>query len=405
MTVNMKMSLLIAALGITSGAAAQAPAAGQAAAAPLPPPLAPEVSDVATLPPSTPHTFFTGRFRAGSFVIFDGDSGKLEGHIPAGYIANLALAPDNTQFYVAETYWSHGSRGTRQDLVSVYDAKTLNLVKEIPLPGRALVLKMQNFDISASGARAYVYIMLPASSVVWVDMKKQAVGGTVEIPGCALVFPWGEQGFSSLCGDGSLANVTIPESGPAKITHSKPFFDANNDPIFENSFVDRVTGKAIFLSYTGLVYEAKLGPDSVVEKPWSIQKAAGFPVAGTGVQELAWRPGGGQLAAYHKASGKLFVLMHAGNYWTHRQGGSEIWVLDTGSHALLSRFELQPVPTSGLAAERVPFYVDIGVSQDAKPVLYLLNSDGNDVVLDANTGEQLRKIEFAAGNSVVVPGN
>lgn len=404
MTVNMKMCLLITALGLASAAAAQAPAAGQAAAAPLPPPLAPEVSDVATLPPSTPHTFFTGRFRAGSFVIFDGDSGKLEGHIPAGYIANLALAPDNSQFYVAETYWSHGSRGTRQDLVSVYDAKTLNLVKEIPLPGRALVLKMQNFDISASGARAYVYVMLPASSVVWVDLKKQAVGGTVEIPGCALVFPWGERGFSSLCGDGSLANVTIPESGPVKITHSKPFFDANNDPIFENSFVDRVSGKAIFLSYTGLVYEAKLGSDSVVEKPWSIQKAAGFPVAGTGVQELAWRPGGGQLAAYHKASGKLFVLMHTGNYWTHRQGGSEIWVLDTKSHALLSRFQLQPVPTSGAADERVPFYEDIGVSQDAKPVLYLLNSDGNDVVLDATTGEQLRKIEFAAGNSVVVPG-
>ncbi len=228
MTVNMKTSLLITALGLASVAAAQAPAAGQAAAAPLPPPLAPEVSDVATLPPSTPHTFFTGRFRAGSFVIFDGDSGKLEGHIPAGYIANLALAPDNSQFYVAETYWSHGSRGTRQDLVSVYDAKTLNLVKEIPLPGRALVLKMQNFDISASGARAYVYIMLPASSVVWVDLKKQAVGGTVEIPGCALVFPWGERGFSSLCGDGSLANVTIPESGQAKITHTKPFFDANS---------------------------------------------------------------------------------------------------------------------------------------------------------------------------------
>jgi hypothetical protein len=53
----------------------------------------------------------------------------------------------------------------------------------------------------------------------------------------------------------------------------------------------------------------------------------------------------------------------------------------------------------------VPFYEDIGVSQDAKPLLYLLNSDGNDVVLDASTGEQLRKIEFAAGNSVVVPGN
>jgi methylamine dehydrogenase heavy chain len=393
---NPRTSLSMAALGLWSLTATAAPAT---------PPLEQEVSDVATLAPSSPHRFFTGKFRASSFVIFDGDDGKMEGNIPAGYIANLAIAPDNSQFYVSETYWAHGSRGERHDLVSVYDARTLNLVKEIALPGRALVFKTQNFDINATASRAYVYIMLPTSSVVWVDLKKQAVGGTVEIPGCALVFPWGDQGFSSLCADGSLATVSISESGaPAKVTHTKPFFDANNDPIFENSFVDRATGKAIFLSYTGLIYEANLGPDTRIEKPWSIQKAAGFPVAGTGVQELAWRPGGAQLAAYHKASGKLFVLMHAGNYWTHRQGGSEIWVLDTKTHSLLSRFQLQPVPTSGLADDRVPFYEDIGVSQDDKPVLYLINPDGNDVVLDAGTGKELRKIEFAGGNSVSVPG-
>jgi len=52
----------------------------------------------------------------------------------------------------------------------------------------------------------------------------------------------------------------------------------------------------------------------------------------------------------------------------------------------------------------VPFYENIGVSQDAKPVLYLLNSEGNDVVLDAVTGKELRKIEFAAGDNVTVPG-
>jgi methylamine dehydrogenase heavy chain len=396
MTATANTSLLLAALGLLSLSATESRSAP-------PPPLERETSDVATLPPSSAHRFFTSTRRS-SFVIFDGDNGKMEGNIPAGYIANLAIAPDNSQFFVSETYWSHGARGERQDLLSVYDATTLNLVKEITLPGRALVFKMQNFDISASGSRAYVYIMLPASSVVWVDLKKQAVGGTVEIPGCALVFPWGEQGFSSLCADGSLATVTIPESGAAKVTHTKPFFDASSDPIFENSFVDRATGTAIFMSYTGLVYQAKLGTETVVEKPWSIQKAAGFPAPGTGVQELAWRPGGGQLAAYHKASGKLFVLMHAGNYWTHRQGGSEIWVLDTKTHSLLSRFQLQPVPTSGLADDRVPFYEDIGVSQDAKPVLYLLNPEGNDVVLDASTGQQLRKIEFAGGNAVSVPG-
>lgn len=376
------------------------------AAAPVMPAGAvdPEVSDVATLSPNGPHRFFTSGFRDASFNIFDADSGKMEGSIPAGYVPNLAIAPDNSQFYVSETYWEHGARGKREDLLTIYDAKTLNIVKEIDLPGRALAGKMQNMDISADGSKAYVYIMHPASSVVWVDLKKQAVGGTVEVPGCALVFPWGNAGFSSLCGDGSLATVTIPESGPAKVTHTKPFFDANKDPIYEASFVDRATGKALFLSYTGLVYPAKLGAEPSIEKPWSIQEAAGYKPAGTGVQELAWRPGGGQLAAWHKASGKLFVLMHMGNYWTHKQGGTEIWVLDTKTKKLVSRFPLQPVPTSGLGNERPPFYASMGVSQDDKPLLYLLNGEGNDVVVNALTGEIIRKVEFAGGDAVMVPG-
>ncbi len=368
------------------------------------PPLEPETSDTATLPPNTPHRFFTSNPDKQSFVIFDGDTGKMEGSIPAGREPLLALAPDDSQFYVLETYWTHGTRGQRQDLVTIFDARTLNVVKEIDLPGRALEDKVQYFDTNASGSRAYVYVMHPAASVIWVDLRKQTVGGSVEIPGCALVFPWGDEGFSSLCGDGSLANVTVPESGTPRVTHSKPFFDANNDPIFENSFVDRTSGKAIFLSFTGLVYEAKLGPNTTVDKPWSIQKAAGFPVAGTGTQELAWRPGGAQLAAYHKASGKLFVLMHTGNYWTHKQGGTEVWVLDTRTHALLSRFALQPVATGGLANDREPYYQSMGVSQDAEPLLYLLNEEGNDLVLNATSGATLRKIEFAAGTLVSVPG-
>jgi len=366
-------------------------------------------SDVATLKPNGPHRFFTSGFRQQSFGIFDADSGKMEGSIPAGYVADMAISPDNSQFLVSETFWAHGSRGQRQDLVSIWDAKTLNLIREIPLPGRALVGgKIQNFQLSADGSKAYVYIMLPVSSVVWLDLKKQAVGGTVEIPGCALIFPWGGANFASLCGDGSLAMVNLGASPQGVISHTKPFFDAINDPIYENSFIDASTGKALFLSYSGLVYAAKLGADPVIEKPWSIQQAAGFPKAGTGVQELAWRPGGGQPAAYHKASGRLFVLMHMGTYWTHKQGGTEVWVLDTNTKKLIKRIPLQPIATSGMAeGERPPYYATIGVSQDSKkPLIYLLHDDsGGDVVMDAGTGEILRKVEFAGGESVIVTAN
>jgi methylamine dehydrogenase heavy chain len=367
----------------------------------------PDQSDVATLKASGPHRFFTNGFRDQYFGIFDADSGKMEGTIPAGYTPNLAITPDNSHFLISETYWTHGSRGQRQDLVTIWDAKTLNLVKEITLPGRALVGgKLHNFQLSADGAKAYVYIMLPTSSVVWVDLKKQAVGGTVEIPGCALIFPWGDSGFGSLCGDGSLAMVNLSSDKPA-VSHSKPFFDPNNDPIFDNSFIDPSTGKALFLSYTGLVYPAKLGPDAAVDKPWSINQAAGFAAAGTGTQELAWRPGGGQPAAFHRASGRLYVLMHMGAYWSHKQGGTEVWVLDTNTKKLVKRIPLAPIPTSGLGNDRPPYYGTIGVSQDTdKTLIYLVADEGGgDVVMDAASGQILRKVESAGGETVLVPGS
>jgi methylamine dehydrogenase heavy chain len=359
-----------------------------------PPVLPAETSDVATLSPAVPHRFFTIGYR-GSAVIFDGDSGKLEGQVPLGQESTLALSADNSRIYVGETMWAHGNRGARFDLLSIYDGRTLNLLKEIELPGRALVgMKFNDFSLSASGKRAYVYNMHPASSIVWVDLVKEAVGGSVEVPGCALAFAWGEDGVSSLCGDGSLATVSLPAGGAPKVSHTKPFFDAVNDPIFDNSVFDNATGRAVFLSYTGLIYPVILGAEPAIEQPWSITEAAGQKAAGTGVDELAWRPGGRQPIAWHKQSDRIFVLMHPGSYWSHNDAATEIWVLNLKTHAVLARYAV-PVKLAGIVRS-------ISVSQRDKPQLYLLNRDGGDTVVDADTGEELRKIDFADGEAAVV---
>lgn len=375
-----------------------------AAPAVLPPPLPPEVSDVLPLAPSGPHRFLSLTGDLGA-IIYDGDSGKIEGQVPTGHGSALRATQDSSQFYVAETLWTHGNRGARQDLLSIYDGKTLNLVKEIDLPGRLIVSgKLQDLELSASGRRAYVYNMHPASSVVWVDLEKMAVGGTVETPGCALIFPWGDSGFSSLCADGSMATVSIAETGPARITHTKPFFDAVNDPIFDNSIADRATGRAVFLSYTGLIYSATLGATPAIDKPWSLQAAAGQKPAGTGVEELAWRPGGSQPIAWHKDSDRVFVLMHPGNYWSHRDGGTEIWVLNRVTHALLQRFPVLLKPENTAADIRTGVVRSIAVSQHEHPQLFLMDSPGGVTVMDADTGEVLRKLDEAQGHIALVPG-
>lgn len=365
-------------------------------AADRPPPLQMETSDEATLAPNRPHRFYTQSLdnQNKGVVIFDGDTGLMEAMLPAGYEYNLAFAPDRKSIYLSETYWTHGNRGDRVDLFSIYDATTLHLKKEVTLPGRALAdLKVQNLAISASGKRAYSYNMHPASSVVWVDLAKQEVGGSIEVPGCALVFPFGDDGFSTLCGDGALATVTIGAQNTAKLVHGKPFFDANKDPIFENSPVDPVNAQALFISYTGLVYPAKLGAEPVIGKPWSLQQAAGQPVAGTGPDEMAWRPGGAQIAAWHKKSDRLFVLMHPGGYWSAKDGGTEIWVLNAKSHALITRLAA-PAAAPGSAPK------SIAVSQDDHPQLFVVNSNGGTIVVNPDTGETLRKVETAAGDGI-----
>jgi methylamine dehydrogenase heavy chain len=361
-----------------------------------PAPLPAETSDVATMPPVTPHlALVMGGLAAsgGNYIDADSDSLKVLGQVPVNRGGFAALAGDAGRVFVLETFYSHGNRGTREDVLAVYDGRTLNLVKEITVPGRLLVVPRPGvFDVSEDGHLAYVYDMAPASGVHVVDIEQGKVITSVSMPGCALAFPFGARGFASICGDGTIGTVEVPASGDAKAVFSKPFFEANTDPLFESSVNDRATGEAWFMTYTGRVFPVQLAATPVVGKPWSISVAAGFQPVGTGVQELAWRPGGeGQVIALHRATKHLYVLMHTGNFWTHKAPGSEVWVLDAAKQTLIRRIRLE-APATGIA-----------VSQDASPLLYAVGEEGDFAVLDATSGEKLRKRKLS-GSLVWVPG-
>jgi methylamine dehydrogenase heavy chain len=354
-----------------------------------------EQFDVATLGPSSPHRLYTSSpgYGSGDFAILNGDTLAVEGSIPGAH-GVLALDPAGRSFYVCESIWSLGNRGKRQDMVSVYDARTLNLTGEIAIPGRLLVgTRTHNCDISAGGKFVYVYNMQPASSVIVVDLSQKRVASVIEIPGCAGAFPWRDDGFASLCGDGTLATSSLSAQGqPGKLAHSARFFDADNDPIFEESVVDRDSGHAYFISYTGLIYPAQLGAEPSIEPPWSLQEAAGLPRAGTGVQELAWRPGGIRMLAWHKGTNRLYALMHVGAHWSQRVPATELWVVDATAHKVLKRLAL-PEPMNGVA-----------ISQDATPLLYAVARSGTIYTLDPDTGQQKVRGQGRAGSVVWVPG-
>ena len=372
-------------------------ALASAAAAQGKPALPFEQSDVATLTAPFPHRVFlwSGFLTTGVFIV-DADKGRMEGFVPHMDWSNFAVDPAGKAFYVAESFWTHGTRGDRVDMVSVYDGSTLNLVKEIPIPGRLLsVPATQSFALSDSGRYAYAYSMAPAASVVVIDLQQRKTLGVVEIPGCALALPYGEHGFVSMCGDGSLAGFALDDRLKATVARTAPLFDPIADPAFDTMAVDGPRHVAFLVSYDGLVWRVQLGDAPSADKPWSLQAAAGVhapPPSNTTPGDVAWRPGGGQVVAYHAASHRLFVLMHVGEAWSHKEPGTELWVLDADRHTLLRRFELtQP-------------FTNVAVSQDKAPQLYLTGFSPDLTVMDPDTGKILRSVDHVGGGLVAVSG-
>jgi methylamine dehydrogenase heavy chain len=367
-------------LGICAAAQAQSPAIPEA-----------EQSDVATLKPLTPRRAFlwSGFINPGVFIV-DADKGEMEGYLPKSDWSGFAIAPGGTAYYVAETLWTHDTRGERQDMIAVYDGTTLNLQKEIPLPGRALAVpKAQSFAVSESGRYGYVYNLSPASSVIVVDLVKQKTVSSVETPGCALVLPYGDSGFGSICADGSLTTFGLDEKAHGTLKSSVHFFDALGDPVFDQVALDVGSRKVFFVSYLGRLYEATLADKPQIAATWSLQAAAGLSEPRGESDEVAWRPGGSQLIAYHRMSSRLFVLMHIGEGWTHKQEGSELWVLNAGTHTLIRRIGLKESAAN------------IAVTQDPNPLLLMTSRGPRLTVLDPDSGTVIRTVDAVNGGAIM----
>lgn len=350
-----------------------------------------EEATVNTLAPPTSGWFYVrGGWGSAGSSIFDAGTGKMVGMIATSRDSDMAIDPAGRAYYVAETIWSKGNRGTRQDIVSVYDSKNLKLVTEIPTPGRLVIGGLKtNFVLSDDGKTAYDYNFDPASSVNVIDLVKRKFVRAIELPGCASLIPNPGVGFSALCADGTLATVAI-KGATQDISRTEPFFDAAADPIWSNFAYDRKKKQAVLLSYTGLVRIATIGAKPTVSEPFSIQQAAGLRVADTKPLDIAWYPGGGQVMALHRPSGMLWVLMHKGEYWSHKEGAEEIWGIDLAAKKVVKRFPLEEKASN------------IEITQDDAAMI-MVNSYKNDAwIIDSKTGEIKHTVKGAGGGHITV---
>ncbi len=361
---------------------------------PMPPPppvnveLKPEEAFTQKMLPPQPQWAYVRGFGGGGVRIFDGATGKMRGEVDTSQRGDFAIDPAGRYYYVADTIWTKADRGTRQDFVAIYDTTELKLQAEIPIPGRIIIGgEKHNFILSDDGKTAYAYNYNPASSVNIVDLVKRKFVRAIELPGCASLMP-NPVGFSALCSDGTMVTVDTGSAKPG-ITRTASFFPATGDPIFSNFTYDKTRKQVTFVSYSGLVYQATMGATPTIAPPYSLQQAAGVRPGETKPLDVNWLPGGRGLMALYGPGGRLYVLMHKGEYWSQNEPGQEIWVLDLASHKVVNRHPLKAEISN------------IEVTQDAKPLLFINDKDGTTYVLDAQTMEEKRKIEKTGGGLIM----
>lgn len=350
---------------------------------------------VATLPEKWPkswvllHDLHFASILDGKLAVVDTSSPDqpLKGLVRAAQFANELVAPERGEIYTAETFYSRLTRGERTDAITIWDMKTLQPKGEIVLPGgkRQLSVTYPNvFQFTNGGKWALVANFTPAQSVTVVDLEERKVLGEIDLPGCTQIYPSGQRGFSSLCADGSVFSVTLDEKGQAASSKSVVrVHDIDRQPLFGTPAM--VGRTAWFVSYYGMVQGIDLsGP---VARPlpgaFSVGQAAG------GAPQ--WRPGGWQVIA-SDAKGLLYVLMSPnGREGSHKDGGTEVWVVDPVKKTRLSRIALKG---QGLA---------IALTREDAPQLIVARADGVIDVHDAATGAFVRTLGASvAANPIVI---
>ncbi len=284
--------------------------------------------------------------------IMDGETRKILGTIFGGYQGNFEISPDHREMYMIDTYYSRGWRGDRTDVVTIFDAHTANVIGEVLIPPKRLLIvpKRNSTSLTPDGAFLLVANMTPATSVTVVDLKARKFVKEIETPGCAQVTASANRQFFSMCADGSMLTVQFDDSGKETARkQSKPLFDPNTDPMFDQPAV--VGDKVYFTSYHGMVLPVDFsGPEAVAQPSWSMLEAADTA--------QKWRPGGWQTVSFNAKSGLLYSLMHQGGEWTHKQFGTEVWVFNAQTHKRVKRIKL-----------KTPGY-SIMVSNAEKPILF-----------------------------------
>jgi methylamine dehydrogenase heavy chain len=299
----------------------------------------------------------------------DGTTGTVLGELDTGLLTDTELTDSGDEIYLAETWYSRFATGTRDDFIRCFSPRTLSATCDFDIPeGRFLVMVMNQLaDLTTDGRYLMYYQFSPAPGVGVADVKAKKFLATIDIPDCVHVFPSGPRSLVMQCRDGTLLNVSFDEAGKATMSNTKRF-RPEGEHILDTPAFSRKAGKIFFVSYDGTVYPVDVSSgEAVIGAPWELFTAD--------ERKAGWAPGGWAPLAYHRESGRLFVLADQRPEWTHAYASGHVLVYDVNTKKRLDDFTLNHAVLS------------INVSQDSKPLLYALDNHAAELfIYDALTG-------------------
>ncbi|MCP4003922.1 MAG: hypothetical protein GY725_06980 [bacterium] len=361
---------------------------------------------MATIPPVASHWVWVPDVLFKHSLLFDGDSGNVLAVIDSG--TTISPKPPlfsrvRDEFYQVEIDYARGSRGKRTDFVTIYDATTLQVRGDIvlPTPTAESATSIAFTALLDDERFLATYNQFPRTSVSITDLEKRKFAAEIPTAGCAGIFSLDPRRFAMLCDNGTALVVSLSETGEKiDMQSSEVFFDPVEDPAMLAA--NRIGDRWIYQTFSGHVHELDFSQNPPKLVSWSLFSQA--------ERAAEWRPGGKQHTTLHRASQRMYVIVHQGGSGTHKDPGSQVWVYDLATRERIERLSMPNFTaaflgqTMGIGSSGLgPWFLrailpgggahSIAVTQDDTPLLFARNAElGVVAVLDAQSGEHLRDL-------------
>jgi methylamine dehydrogenase heavy chain len=330
--------------------------------------------------PPSPHRCYLIDFEfdnmvATRVVVVDPDRQKVLGMLSTGGAAPAVLAHDQKTVYTADIFFSRYVRGTRTDVLTAWDTRTLSPSWEVEIPAKRASTLTEKYALSMSGDDRFVYVynFTPSQTITVVDTQTRKVASEVNINGCILAYPIGDRRFASLCGSGDLQVTTLDDNGKVSDRTTTQFFDPEQEKLVERAI--HLGDTFYFVTTEGVIHGVDFsGAKPKVLPTWSL----------TSEQEKkdGWAPGGWQLMAIAPRLNRLYVLMHP-DHERHKweDPSTIIWAFDLKTHKKVGTLEAPNLIWS------------LNATNDDAPLLLGTNIEGGLETFDLKTGKHLHTME------------